>query len=56
MLKKCGRHQLSEGSKSMILRLTGKIETTADGGYVASFSPHDSPFNCGPSTWPSRAH
>ncbi len=61
MLEKCSRHWFSgggfsAGNKSMVIRLTGKMERTADGGYVASFGPHDSPFNCGPPTWPSAAH
>lgn len=56
MLEKCSAHRVSRGRKSLILRLKGTIERTADGGYVASFGPHDSPFNCGPPTWPSAAH
>ncbi len=56
MLQKCSRHRLSANRKSMVIRLKGKMERTADGGYVASFGPHDSPFNCGPPTWPSAAH
>ncbi|MCY4237436.1 MAG: hypothetical protein OXC93_03640 [Rhodospirillaceae bacterium] len=56
MLKKCSRHRLSEGMKSLVIRLKGKVEMLDDGGYVASFGPHDSPFNCGPPTWPTRAH
>ena len=56
MLKKCSRHRLSEGMKSLVIRLKGKVEMLDDGGYVASFGPHDSPSNCGPPTWPTRAH
>ncbi|MCY4260174.1 MAG: hypothetical protein OXC91_07925 [Rhodobacteraceae bacterium] len=55
-LEKCSTHPITKGLKSLVLRLTGTIERTADGGYVASFGPHDSPFNCGPPTWPSAAH
>ena len=56
MLEKCSRHRISEGRRSFVIRLMGKVERTADGGYVASFGPHNSPLNCGPPTWPSAAH
>ena len=55
-LEKCSRHRISGGRKSMVIRLTGTMEMTTDGGYAASFGPHDNPFNCGPPTWPSAAH
>ena len=41
---------------SMVLRLTGKMVLLPDGGYVASFGSHNSEWNCGPPTWPTRAH
>ncbi len=58
-LHKCSRHQISQGDKSLAIRLTGKVEPEQAGegdDYVASFGPHNSPFNCGPPTWPSAAH
>jgi len=43
-------------SRSFAIRLTGKVVTLPGGGYAASFGPHDSEWNCGPPTWPSREH
>jgi len=61
MLQKCSSHRLScTGSscddKSFIIRLMGEVVMRSDGGYVASFGPHDSPFSCGHPTWLSAAH
>ena len=42
-LEKCSRHWRRQVRKSLTLRLTGTVVRTADGGYVASFGPHDSP-------------
>ncbi|MCY4147943.1 MAG: hypothetical protein OXF73_01045 [Gammaproteobacteria bacterium] len=42
--------------RSMVIRLKGKVVMLADGGYAAFFGPHDSAWNCGPTTWPSAAH
>ncbi|MCY4339904.1 MAG: hypothetical protein OXE48_00810 [Gammaproteobacteria bacterium] len=68
-IKKCSSHRLTlmmtpaagedgnNGHWSFVLRLKGKVEMTAAGGYRASFGPHNnSPFNCGPPTWPTPAH
>jgi len=40
----------------MVIRLKGNVVMLNDGGYVASFGPHNSAWNCGPPTWPSAAH
>ena len=42
--------------RSVAIRLKGKVVMLDDGGYVASFGPHDSAWDCGPPTWPSAAH
>ncbi|MCY4350413.1 MAG: hypothetical protein OXC25_11265 [Thiotrichales bacterium] len=58
MLKKCSSlfiRYLVTQEYSFVIRLMGEM-MMMNGGYVASFGPHKSAFNCGPPTWPSKAH
>ena len=41
---------------SIVIRLMGESVKLDDGGYAASFGPHNSIRDCSAPTWPSQAH